>query len=141
MDEAIVREVNGELVLTSPVDLAIIETVQRHNCERALELHEESVAHFKKRVLELGLDPTKFAIVLLSVDDPLGKALADQLMPGYAWQAIRDRGEEPWARGIVEREGFKTLLQDIAPAEVPTLDHPELVTIMVAFNTAMVREA
>ncbi len=72
---------------------------------RLLSAYEPRLAHFARRVRALGRDPTTLVIVVLEVDDPVGGALADALMPGHDWQAIRARGEMPVACGLAEKRG------------------------------------
>lgn len=54
-------------------------------------------------------------IVLLNVDDVHGGPLAKRLMPQADpkdWQDFRDRGEVPFARGLVSREFIQKALND-----------------------------
>lgn len=44
-------------------------------------------------------DPGDIVTVAIHVDDPAWTDLAEHLMPGTDWQAFRDRGEKPVARG------------------------------------------
>lgn len=57
-------------------------------------------------MLTLGLSPTDYLIVVLNVDDANGGALAENLMPGHDWSAIRALGQIPYARGMAERSGI-----------------------------------
>lgn len=79
---------------------------RKQNCREALELHAERVTYFKKRIQEKGLDPHGMAIVVINVDDKNGAPIAESLMPNHDWQIYRDRGEIPFALGIVYREGL-----------------------------------
>lgn len=107
---ATVREIDGQLVLDDPDALAMIRAVEKHNLRGTLEMNADRVAHFKRRVAELGRLPTEVVIVVLAVDDKFGGALAKILMPGHDWQAYRDRGEVPFARGLAGREGIEEAL-------------------------------
>lgn len=111
---AVVREVDGKLVLDDPDDdpdaVAVINAMGKHNCKNTLELNADRVAHFKNRLAERGMTADQAVIVLLKVDDVHGGPLADVLMPGYNWQEIRDRGEVPFARGLAMREGIQEVL-------------------------------
>ena len=109
--QAVVREIGGQLVLDDPVAVAIVNAVEKHNCRNTLELNADRVIHFKQRVVERGLTVANMVIVLLNVDDVHGGPLAEILMPGFNWQEIRDRGEIPFARGLVVREGIQEALQ------------------------------
>ncbi len=103
---AVVREVDGQLVLDDPDALAVIKAVERHNCRNTYEQQKERVEHFKRRISELGKSPKDVVIVLLNVDDRHGRMLADVLMPGQdaMWQSMRDQGQVPFARGLAARE-------------------------------------
>lgn len=105
---AVVREINGQLVLDDPDALAVIQAVEAHtakqNCRLLFEANQDRVAHFSRRIDERGLTPQEYVIVLLNVDDVHGGALAEVLMPGHNWQEYRDRGEIPMARGLASRE-------------------------------------
>jgi len=46
---AVVREVNGQVVLDDPVALGIIHAVEKHNCRNTLEMNADRVVHFKRR--------------------------------------------------------------------------------------------
>jgi hypothetical protein len=107
---AVVREIDGQLVLDDPDAVAVIRAVEKHNCRNTLELNADRVAHFKKRLAERGMTADQAVIVLLNVDDVHGGPLADALMPGFNWQEIRDRGEIPFARGLAMREGIQEAL-------------------------------
>ena len=107
---AVVREVDGKLVLDDPDAVAMIHAVGKHNCKNTLELNADRVKHFKRRLGERGMTADKAVIVLLNVDDVHGGPLADALMPGHNWQEIRDRGGIPFARGLAMREGIQEAL-------------------------------
>lgn len=131
---AVIREVNGQLVLDDPVAMAVIHAVEKHNCRNTLELNADRVEHFKRRLTERGMTPDQAVIVLLNVDDVHGGPLADALMPGHNWQEIRDKGEVPFARGLAMRDGIQealgafdkdaaTKLQNMSDVAVVVVDH------------------
>ena len=107
---AVVREIDGQLVLDDPDARAVIGAVSKHNCKNTLEINADRVTHFKQRLAERGMTAKQAVIVLLNVDDIHGGPLADILMPGYNWQEIRDRGEVPFARGLAMRDGIQEAL-------------------------------
>lgn len=107
---AVVREVDGEFVLDDPDALAFARAVEKHNCRGTLDMNADRVAHFKSRLVERGLTPQEAVITVINVDDPHGAVLAEALMPGHDWQAYRDRGEVPFARGLASREGVQDFL-------------------------------
>jgi len=74
---------------------------------------DPGIEHFTKRMTALGQNADTVVIVLLNVDDPNGGALADALMPGHDWQAMRDQGQIPFARGLAGREGIQEALEVI----------------------------
>ena len=131
---AVVREVDGQLVLDDPIAVAVISAVEKHNCRNTLELNADRVEHFKRRLTERGMTPDQAVIVLLNVDDIHGGPLANALMPGHNWQEIRDKGEIPFARGLAMRDGIQealgafdkdaaTKLQSISDVAVVVVDH------------------
>jgi hypothetical protein len=116
---AVVREVGGQLVLDDPDALAVIQVVESHNrgiarqaCEQLFNTQAERVEHFKRRIIERGSSPDELIIVLLDVDDPNGGRLANILMPNNekAWQAFRDQGQIPLARGMATRPEIQKLV-------------------------------
>ena len=118
MTRAIIREVGGQLVLDDPDALAVVRAVERENIRRFLIRPEvlERIRYFAGRIRDPnGDDGTRLMIVWLCVDDPNGAALADHLMPGHDWNAIRARGEVPFARGLVTRDGIQAMLDEAAP--------------------------
>ena len=107
---AVVREIDGQVVLDDPDVMAVINVVGKHDCRNTLELNADRVAHFKNRLVERGMTADQAVIVLVNVDDVHGGPLADVLMPGQNWQEIRDRGEVPFARGLAMRDGIQEAL-------------------------------
>ena len=107
---AVVRKVNGQLVLDAPAAMAVIQAVGKHNCKNTLELNADRVEHFKRRLAERGMTAKQAVIVLLNIDDVHGGPLADVLMPGFNWQEIRNRGEVPFARGLAMRKYIQKVL-------------------------------
>lgn len=107
---AVVREVNGQLVLDDPEAVAVIRAVEKENCRSTLKMNADRVAHFKIRMAERGLTAEDAVIVVISVDDVHGGPIAEALMPGTNWQEFRDRGEVPFARGLAMRDGIQEML-------------------------------
>jgi hypothetical protein len=103
---AVVREIDGKLVLDDPVAMGVARAVGKHNCRNTIELNADRIEHFKRRLTERQLSPSDVVIVILNVDDIHGSLLAEALMPGTDWQEYRDRGEIPFARGLAERAGI-----------------------------------
>lgn len=142
--EAYVTEVDGQLVLVDPVAAGIIEAINGlnakcyNNCIITFHSQMDRVEHFAKRIKELNNDPKNVVILLANVDNDLGAALADALMPGYDWQQFRDRGEIPFARGLVARAGIQNLLDNINPLEGEKLRNANdnIAVLVVDYDTS-----
>jgi hypothetical protein len=109
---AFVQDVDGKLLLTDPDAVAMARAVAKHNCRTLFDLNADRVSHFAARMKERGDDPKVILIVLINVDDIYGAPIADALMPGHDWQAYRDRGELPVARGLAGRNGIQGVLDE-----------------------------
>jgi hypothetical protein len=108
---AVVREINGQLVLDDPMTVAMIRVIEKENCKNIFTLQKDRVEHFKKRMIEQGLSSEEAVIVLINADDVHGSDIAEHLMPGTDWQAMRDKGEIPFARGLATKEGLVGILK------------------------------
>ncbi len=132
-----VIEVDGQLVLDDlddPDALAMVQAVERYNLKGLVENSAERIEHFRERSRALGGDATTHVIVVLMVDDPVGGALADMLMPGFNWQEIRDRGEIPVARGLAGRRGIEDALKavdEVAAEKIRAWDQTEVAVVVV----------
>jgi len=133
-----VVEIDGKLVLDDPDAVGVIRAVAKHNCRILFEHNSDRVAHFTERAKLRGLPPTEVVIVIINVDAPFGKALADALMPGFNWQEVRDRGEIPIARGLAGREGLQEALDFIDPEAAAKLRASEFAVIVVDQGVAEV---
>ena len=105
-NQAVVHEINGQIVLEDPVAVAVIHAVKKNNCKSTFDLNVDRVQHFKNRIVEKQLNSKDVVIVVINVDDPHGGPIADMLMPNFNWQEIRDRREVPFARGLAMRKGI-----------------------------------
>lgn len=108
--QACVREIDGQLVLDDPLAVAFMRAVGKHNCRNTFRLNADRVVHFKRRLTELKMTAAEAVIVLLNVDDPNGGEIATVLMPNHNWQAYRDQGKVPFARGLAMRKGIEETL-------------------------------
>jgi hypothetical protein len=137
---ATVREVDGQLVLDDPDALAMARAVAKYNCHALYEVDHERVQHFVRRIAERGLAPAEVCIVLINVDDVHGSAIADVLMPGHDWQAYRDRGMTPIARGLAGREGICLALSafDDEAARKASADLDKVIVVVVDHGVAEV---
>jgi len=106
---AVVRIVDGQIVLDDPDALAMIRAIEKHNCKGMFTLNKERVRYFVDRIRQR-YSPKQVVITLINVDDPHGGPIADMLMPGQDWQTYRDRGEMPIARGIADRKSIEEVL-------------------------------
>ena len=98
------------------------------------------VRHFSERAAELGRSGEDTVITLVNVDDPIGKMLADALMPGHDWQRYRDAGEIPVARGLAAKEGMPEFMEgvgfQVAADELRSTS--DLRVLVIGFDTALV---
>ena len=96
------------------------------------EGQRERVAHFARRISELSKTPTEVVITLINVNE--NGEVADALVPNADWQAFRDAGEVPFARGLAGRPGMQDVvdmmdpeagakLRSIAGVAVIVMDH------------------
>lgn len=109
--KALVRHLkDGKIILEDPDAEAVIRAVAKHNCRALFDLNADRVHHFVARMHDREDNPAEVCITLINVDDPHGALIADKLMPGHDWQAYRDRGEVPIARGLAGREGLQEVL-------------------------------
>lgn len=137
---------DGSVTAGGPITEGVAAAVAHHNrrvvmeaCQALLEESAERVRHFRGRMAALRVDPRDCAIVFLSVDDPLGGAMAEALMPGTDWSPIRARGEAPYARGLVLRVGLVEGLRKKHPAEAEKLAQTEgVVAVVVAHGVVLV---
>ncbi len=134
---AIVREIDGQLVLDDPDALAVIGAIEAHNL---LATQRDRVSYFKERIAMLGLSPTHAVIVVLDDNDPVGSRLAEMLMPpGWAAQ-YRERGETPIARGLAERAGIQEILDKAAPEVGARLRGIDGVAVVIVTHGVIVVE-
>jgi hypothetical protein len=113
--QARVEVVDGQVILHDPAALAVMKAVGRLNCRNTFELNKDRIRHFDGRIAEKGLTWKDAVIVVLNVDDINGGPIAEVLMPGMDWQAYRDRGEVPFARGLAGRQGIEDIIGLIDP--------------------------
>jgi hypothetical protein len=98
------------------------------------QTNKERLEQLAYRAIQKGLTPHQFITLCIDVDDPSWTDLVDVLMPDYDWQAIRDRGEKPVARGPITSEIVDYLSQadpTIAPELLDRLPPPGLTTAVV----------
>ena len=140
---AYVEQIGEETVLRDPTASALIAITGKHNCTTTRDANVDRIVHFKNRVRELAKTPQEVVIVILNVDDAHGGAMADVLMPNYNWQEIRDKGETPFARGLVDREWATEALSlfDNGASEKLQSMSDQLCIVVVDYGVAEVFEA
>jgi len=108
---AVVREIDGQLVLDDPDALAVMTAVAYHNCRATLAAHGERVSHFQRRVRELGRSNATTLIVVINADEPLGEEVAAVCGMPKGWaDTYRAQRQIPFARGLVDRAEMQELL-------------------------------
>lgn len=119
-----VEEVDGQLVLIDPAAEGVIAAVESYNRNQRhmavgdrVMAQAERVQHFVNRAKERGDMAKDVCIVIISAIDPIGEDLAKHLVPECDWQAIIDRGEIPYARGLAGAEGMLALVELHNPAQ------------------------
>jgi hypothetical protein len=130
----VVREVNEDepqLVLDDPDAFAMVRAIEKHNCGIVFKDSVERVQYFKGRMSERRLDPKEFCIVLLNVDDRYGGPIANMLMPGHDWQAVRDQGLLPIARGMASRGALSDVVLSFDKEAGEKLRNMEGIVVLV----------
>lgn len=139
--QAQVRDIDGQLVLDDPMAVAVARATGKYNCWMSLVGHLERVMHFRQRIADCHFDPIECVIVIIHVDDTdVTKKMADDLLPGHDWQAIRDLGQTPFARGLADRGYIQAVLDmyDTEAAEKLRNFKDVVVTVMFNFGVAEV---
>jgi hypothetical protein len=136
---ATVRIVDGQIVLDDPDALAMARAVDKHNCRGVRDANLDRVLHFVGRMRALRLDARAVVIVVLNYDDVHGGELARAAMPDYDFEAVRARGEVPFARGLIDREGMEHALSlfDVEAHE-KLRGWPGIAVVVVDFGVAEV---
>lgn len=83
-----------------------------------IEPQRERLEHMAFRQIKNGLRNDEFVAIAIDVDDPTWTHFVKILMPGITeedWQAIRDKGEKPVARGTVMAKGLLENLSNLVP--------------------------
>ena len=139
---AYVEQVGDGMVLHDPAAAAVAYAIARRNCETMLNENSDRIPYFKERATIRELSPDQIVIVILNVDDENGNMMAESLMPGHDWQAYRDRGETPVARGLADRDYVTQCLLVFDHGAYEELrDSTELSVVVVDHGVAIVHEA
>lgn len=129
--EAYITIIDGRTVLIDPVGYAMIQAVNKSNCENTYLNQIERVRHFKNRIAEKELDPKSVVIVLINVDSPYGGEVAEIIMPGHDWQQYRDNGQIPFARGLAMKEGVTELIATFDKEAAEKITQMEQIPVVV----------
>lgn len=134
---------DGTLLLNDPVAVSIWQALSAPDLLRVYESCKDRVDHFVQRMKDLNYPPELKVIVLLSVDDSVGGMITEALMPGANWQEYRDRGEEPYARGMATREPIRKILEVVYPdvAQVLARNHDKTCVVVVSHSSAAIFDA
>lgn len=121
-------------IVPNPNELASDERIARtQSATDFFRANAERIKHFKQRVEDLGRSGQDTVITLINVDDPIGRALADCLMPEHDWHRYRDAGETPVARGLAEKHGVHEFLEEVgytaAAADLQSTDDLRVVVL------------
>lgn len=127
-----VEMIDGAPHLIDPDAAAVARVVAKFNCRHAFDANEDRIGHFRQRMLDLGRTPDDVVVMICNMDDPVGEAVGDALMPGFDWAAIRARGEVPFARGLAGRGGVQGMLDAVDPEAAKKLrEHAALAVVVV----------
>lgn len=105
----------GEPIAYCPVDSLGVTDLQRAEFHRVNEMRLAQLA-VRARTKHAHEKGPGFCVVCIDVDDPTWTFLVDALMPGHDWQAYRDRGETPIARGVVPVSLIVDIVTECYPA-------------------------
>ncbi len=133
-----VIKVDGQIMLEDPDAVEMIRAISLAGFH---DHNKERIEHFRGRAKTLEKTSEEAVIVLLNVDDPIGGELASILMPGHDWQAYRDRGEIPIARGLAVRDWIQDALGAFyipAATKLKTWDFDRLAVVAVDHGVAEV---
>ncbi len=142
MDAHVVKDEQDNIVLIDPMAAAIVRIIGKKNCSIPFEGQINRMEHFKNRMKELNKSPNDVVIVLINVDDTNGNWMAEALMPGHDWQQFRDKGEIPFARGLVMKDGIIEMLSkfDKEASEKLTSIKNEITVVVVDYSVAEIFE-
>jgi hypothetical protein len=104
-------------------DLASAPEDRGRDARHVLFMLEQSrLAELAWRAQVKGHSLRNIAVVSIHVDDDAWRGLADRLMPGTDWDALRNGPNDPvFARGSVMRQELSNLLEKQVPSLAPAL--------------------
>jgi len=129
-----VHRINGEIVLDNPSALIQMRALKKKKCLGTLKENIERVNDFILQMKSPLISSEEVCIIIISADDCNGKDVVEALMPNHDWQPYRDKGQIPYARGIVNRQGIESVLniidkgaakklQDLSGIAIVIIDH------------------
>jgi len=145
---AFIKEKDDQLILNDPVAEDVMRVVADHNkrvgkenCRLIYEdlEQQERIKYFAARITQRGLNTNDAVIVLIGVDDVNGRPIVDHLMPGMdqMWQSFRDKGQKPFARGIVLRKEVEELLEFIdKDTSIILKEYNDIAVVVIDSGTA-----
>lgn len=128
----------GELILIDPEAVACATAVAKLNCRSTLVANADRVAHFVARITALDRSPDDVMIVVINVDTEIGGLLADALMPGHDWQAVRDAGQVPFARGLAGRPTMVDFVARVDAVEAEKMQRARFRPIVLVVDHGVV---
>ena len=106
----------GEPIAFCPKESLGITDIER---AQFFEINKKRLGEMAVRAREKAKEEgTEQCVVCIDVDDPTWAPLVEMLMPGHGphWQAFRDRGEKPVARGVVPLAPIEGIVNEMYPA-------------------------
>lgn len=82
----------------------------------------DRLAQLAHKAYEKGRKLDEFFVICIDADDPAWKELVDGLMPDQNWFALRARGEKPFARGTLLRNGLEEVIAKMIPGIAPIIN-------------------
>lgn len=139
---AYLTEEDGKLVLHDPIVTEIIKTLTKHNahtkCQSIHDANRDDIQKILRAFQEKGYRAETHCVVVIQVNDIFGGRINNTLMPNYDWQAIRDQGLEPIARGIADRNFIREAIKQFDPEAASELEAPKLAVVVIAASVAKV---
>jgi hypothetical protein len=89
--------------------------------DELFQLNKERLEHMAFKAIKKGMNPREFIAVAIDADDPYWNDLIETVMPGGDFQAIRDLGQKPVARGTLFTDGIVDYLCYVCPDVAPAL--------------------
>lgn len=122
----------------------VVDAIDMTNQRSAFYMaNYDAILRLASRAQETGRTHETHVIVAIDANDSTWIELRDVLMPGHNWDAYRERGERPVARGIVPKNVFSEWLYEAVPALRGMLERKPVLThiaLVFADGGAMARD-